>query len=95
MAPLVLCRRLSVHQHAADLHDVFHGEGWRVKGPQYIVVEMSGMVGEFDVGRFGTYMAAANYIERKYSKAERDQFDPNCLWPDICVEIDGTRTYEV
>ena len=62
---------------------------------EYIVVEMSGMVGEHDVGRFGTYGAALSYLERTYSDAERDQFHANCLWPDICVEIDGMRTYDI
>lgn len=66
-----------------------------MKGRQYIVVEMSGMVGEHDVARFGTYSGALAYLERDYSDAERDHWNPNCLWPDICVEIDGMRSYDL
>lgn len=66
-----------------------------MKGRDYIVVEMSGMVGEQDVGRFGTYDAAYSYIQKAYSKNERDRSHRNCLFPDICVEVDGVRSYDI
>ncbi len=63
--------------------------------PAYIVVENSGMVGEQDVGKFGTRSAAFAYIERAYTAAERDKDSPRCLFPDVCLEQDGSRTYEI
>ncbi|SCW61478.1 hypothetical protein SAMN02927924_01668 [Sphingobium faniae] len=62
---------------------------------KYIVVEKSGMVGEHDVGTFGTYSAALNWMERNYSESERDHTHRNCLFPDVCVEVDGERSYDV
>lgn len=64
-------------------------------GCQYIVVENAGMLGEQDVGRFGTYWAAHAWMDRAYSDAERDRSHPNCLFPDICVEADGVRSYDI
>jgi hypothetical protein len=61
----------------------------------YIVVENAGMVGEQDVGKFGTLTAAWAYINRVYSDAERDHTSPKCLFPDVCFEEDGMRTYDI
>jgi hypothetical protein len=61
----------------------------------YIVVENAGMAGEQDVGRFGTATAAWAYIKRAYSDAERDRASPRCLFPDVCLEEDGCRTYDI
>ncbi len=63
--------------------------------PAYIVVENSGMIGEQDVGKFGTQAAALAYIDRAYSAAERDKDSPRCLFPDVCLEQDGSRTYDI
>jgi hypothetical protein len=62
---------------------------------QYIVVENAGMVGEHDVARFGTPWAAKAWIERTYSVAERDRNSPACLYPEVCVEEDGVRSFEL
>lgn len=62
---------------------------------RYIAVENSGMVGEQDVGTFGTQAAAWAYISRVYSDAERDHTSPKCLFPDVCLEQDGSRTYDI
>lgn len=62
---------------------------------QYIVVENAGMVGEQDVGKFGTPWAAKAWIERTYSAQERDRSSPNCLHPEVCVEENGMRSYEL
>lgn len=62
---------------------------------QYIVVENAGMVGEQDVGRFGTPWAAQAWIERTYSAQERDPSSSNCLHPEVCVEENGVRSYEL
>lgn len=62
---------------------------------KYIVVEMSGMVGEHDVGSFGTYGAALNWLDRTYTADERDHGSRNCLYPDVCVEVDGERSYDI
>jgi hypothetical protein len=59
---------------------------------QYIVVENAGMAGEQDVGKFGTPWAA---LERTYSAQERDRASPKCLFPEVCVEEDGMRSYEL
>lgn len=61
----------------------------------FIVVENSGMVGERDIANFSTLAAAWAYIERVYTDAERDQFSPKCLFPDVCFEQDGERTYVI
>lgn len=61
----------------------------------YIAVENSGMVGEQDVGKFGTYQGAWAYIHRAYTDAERDHASPKCLFPDVCLEEDGMRTYDI
>ena len=62
----------------------------------YIVVENSGMLGERDVKSFRSYPDAASWMERWYTKGERDTSSPACLHPDICaVGPDGTRSYEV
>ena len=63
--------------------------------PSYVVVENSGMTGECDVGRFGTHGAALGWIERTYTAAERDPTSDRCLYPDVCVEVDGSRSYEL
>lgn len=63
--------------------------------PAYIVVEKSGMVGEQDVGKFGTHHAALAFIDRAYSTRERDKDSPHCLYPDVCLEQDGSRTYDI
>ncbi|MCC2976222.1 hypothetical protein LK533_05985 [Sphingomonas sp. PL-96] len=62
---------------------------------QYIAVENAGMVGEHDVGTFGTAWAAQAWIERTYSAAERDRNAPRCLYPEVCVEEDGVRSYQL
>lgn len=64
-------------------------------GPRYIVVENSGMVGETDVGTFGTQAAAWAYINRVYTDDERDHLSPNSLFPDVAYEEDGVRTYDI
>ncbi len=64
-------------------------------GRVYIAVEQSGMVGETDVGRFSTSGAAWAYINRAYTDAERDRCSPKCLFPDVCAEEDGSRTYDI
>lgn len=64
-------------------------------GRQYIVVENSGMVGEQDVGKFGTLTGAVMYIERTYTERERDRQSPYCLHPAVCLEEDGARTYDI
>lgn len=61
----------------------------------YIVVENSGMVGEQDVAKFGTMTAAWAYINRVYTDAERDHTDRKCMFPDVCLEEDGSRTYDI
>ncbi len=61
----------------------------------YVAVENSGMVGECDVGRFGTMAAAWAYINRAYTAEERDRTSPKCLFPDVCIEIDGARSYDI
>lgn len=62
---------------------------------QYIVVENAGMAGEQDVGKFGTPWAALAWIERTYSAQERDRASPSCLYPEVCVEENGMRSYEL
>jgi hypothetical protein len=62
---------------------------------KYVVVEMSGMVGECDVFVTSDYDSAVNWLECAYSDDERDKASPNCLWPDICVQVDGERSYEL
>jgi hypothetical protein len=66
-----------------------------VTGAKYIVVENSGMVGEVDVAKFDSIGAASRWIAKTYSKQERDTMSPNCLHPEICVEIAGERSYEL
>ncbi len=61
----------------------------------YIVVENSGMVGEQDVAKFPCRSAAFSYVERVYTDRERDRTSPFCLYPDVCLEEDGMRTYEI
>lgn len=61
----------------------------------YLVVENSGMIGEHDVANFGTQREAWAYIERTYTSAERDHYSPKCLYPDVCFEVNGNRTYEI
>ncbi len=63
--------------------------------PRYIAVENSGMVGEQDVGTFGTQAAAWAWINRYYSDEERDHSSPKCLFPDVAYEEDGMRTYDI
>ena len=63
--------------------------------PKYIVVENSGMVGEQDVASFSTHSAARGWIERTYSAKERDRESPYCLYPDVCLEEDGMRRYDI
>lgn len=62
---------------------------------KYIVVENSGMVGERDMVVTRDYRAAVEWLEKAYTAEERDRFSPNCLFPDICVEVDGERSYEL
>ncbi|WP_336973468.1 hypothetical protein [Sphingobium aromaticiconvertens] len=64
-------------------------------GRQYIVIENAGMVDAQDVGKFGTRWAAEKWLEKTYSVNERDRAHPLCLFPDICVEIDGVRSYDI
>ncbi|QCB42205.1 hypothetical protein E5673_08145 [Sphingomonas sp. PAMC26645] len=63
--------------------------------PAYIIVENSGMVGEKDVAKFGTQNAAWAWLNRTYSDVERDHESPHCLFPDVCLEQDGSRTYDI
>ena len=65
------------------------------QGRAYVVVENAGMIGEVDRARFATQGAAWSYISRTYSDAERDRFSPFCLYPDVCLEEDGSRTYDI
>ncbi len=61
----------------------------------YIVVENAGMIGEVDIGKFGTMTAAWAYINSRYSESERDRMSPCCLYPDVCFEEAGMRTYDI
>lgn len=65
------------------------------KGAYYVVVENAGMIGETDIGKFGTQTAAWAYINRIYSEAERDHTSHHCLYPDVAFEEDGMRTYDI
>lgn len=61
----------------------------------YIVVENSGMERECDIKSFASYGDAVRFKDKYYGANERDREHPDCLFPDICVEIDGDRSYEI
>ena len=62
---------------------------------KYIVVENAGMRDERDVAEFSDYLTATSYMDKHYNAEERNRDHPDCLFPDVCVEINGERSYEI
>jgi hypothetical protein len=57
---------------------------------EFIVVENAGYEGEQDIRRFKTYREACAFFDKQYDEEDRER-----IHPEIAVEIDGERSYEI